>query len=380
MDKTTEKAISLLSQEKSIANIAKELGVSRWWVYTLLKEYAEKYPNSTYCNEEILFKKINLKKSEQIVKKNLTKITCKEKYSVVKNYVFDIRFKSVNHTLPEIFKRNNEVPILVDDFLKKINVKKQLKKQFIELIHALFFENIILFKEHIISFKKIKVVPLVELTIPFASSMSELFDDLQKEPQTAHILKKEGITSLEILQKKLKRRGVKSDLLIDTCDGTYEIKPRRTLDKETTSKIISLSENIAKNFLCGFHIEILFDAIKKNLELDIDIKEFKTILIDSGKFRHYKASLIVQHNCEKVVSNTEAVNHVIDNKPSSIDELLVKLHDVGRSFNKHKLTSSITYLKQSGVDIKTKKEKELDTVFLQTTKHERLREKTYYYK
>ena len=380
MTKKLKTALSLLAEDKTIEEIAKEIGMSRWGTYMLFSKYVESTDNVAFCKEDFIFKEIDSKDVKQVLKKKLTKLACNDKYSTLGGYVFESRFKSSsNSAVPRVIKNAIEkygLPVHIDTLVEDLNIKN--KRQFVQLLKKLFSEKIVIFKEHIISIKKLKVVNLIEATASFEDNIKDLLESLLAEKQTSDILKAEKLKTVEDIHNylKIKRRNLNSKYFMRTCDG-WELKPKENLTN--VKKVIETSREITKEFFCGFHIEILLEELNKR-DILVDIKILRKILLDSKYYKHYKASMIMQSRCECTTSNQEVVYSIIDSEPTSIEYLIEKLRKKGRDFSSTKLMSAITYLKAEGKKIQTEILKENDEKFEKKTGIKRMRKKVYYYK
>jgi len=379
--KKTDRILELLTKGDSVESIAKQLDLSKWGTYLILKAYLEENPDVVYCDDSFVFKEINPKNETQVLKMNLTKVLCKDKY-VASNFITDKRFKPTNNMGVSTYLKDAitkvGLPCSIEDLLKELHIAAKLKKEFIKMLKTLYPQKIVFFKDHIISMKKIKVIPLIESAALFADTMEDLYTTLKKESQTKKILEAENIKSIDDLQDKLKKRTLDDAIFTRTCNGLYEIKPKINLDTKAKDKIIKQSKEIAQGFFCGFHIELLLEKLKERIPLEIDLKEFKTILVDSGAFKHYKASMILQSECDEVLSNPMAIYSLLSEKPITVEELIEKAKQKGRIFNVIKINNAISGIKTNKLPLTIEKKSIEDISFKKKTGSSRMKKITLY--
>jgi len=350
---TEAAAIKLVSEGKSIKEIAKDLAISRQGVYFILEKYALKNSNLIQKGE-IFFEKFKDTPKNRL-SLQLTKIARNDVY-VSFPFVLEKRFKKENGSMPKKFKDMvvDRLPCDLNIFFKKGKIDVRHKEAFKKMCVDYYNGNILVIRDHIVSIKNVKIRRLLELAAPIANNMDDLYCVLSEEEKSRDLMLSESIRTIDDFKRIVKRMQLSKDIFFKTCDASWEIRASLKIKDGDEKKVLKESKEIIKNFFNAFHIEVLQKKlVNKNIKKDKTY--IKELLVENNICKNYKASLVIKLG-KNVESNKDIVKNELKGKCKSVDEIIKSLEKKGRIVSDQTVRLALSKIGKENKIVKTQTE------------------------
>ncbi len=362
-----EEIIKMINEGKNFVEISRALKTTPQNIQIRFRNYVERNKELVLPCESIFIKIKN--EDNKNIKIRATLLKCPNLFSYQRKYLISRDFQPrqqayLSEKLSEVLKENQMIP--VELLLKHFGINKKDFQKVENAIAILYPRRVLFVKDHVIYARKIQFLKFIDLVSELYKSMQELYEDLKDKPTTKVFFEDEGIKNLEEFLQRVQHRPLDTSKFIRTCEAKWELKAKAK-KIENKEEVLKKSIEIANKYFCGFHIELLYEEVTKEIDEDFSLIDFRVLLIDSGDFKHYKGKMIKQTKCEKILPNAAAVLSVLDKKEKrSLDDIIDLLKEKGRLLTKNSVTSAIAKLNKEGL-IKTEKEHVEDKKFKEKT-------------